>query len=404
MGKCALACGRQRDVSSGVERFLRPEYGPAQPASPTHPQCVFAPVYRAPARASALLHCEKSVLLPHRADGNPLVQTASSILREIGPGQAGPSQGGGRNMVIAVFLGHFLLYLPGPGRTLVISSTRTLKRLEHDRSNGTDRMDPVGGRHGCTGGPRISESPASRAWRIAPEVSHYRYEEPGVMTNEGTLYGVVGSYTFHDRRGRQTGGARPTDAMTRSPGPRSDSTAGSAPGEVDYDGSYMDGTPLSTSGTDDFLLDVRLLWGREWRPARFFDAVHAGLGYRYLNDDSSAQLGGYERESNYLYVPLGARKDVELTSRWDLALTGEFDVLLIGRQISHLSDVDPGPARRPELAMARIRGGSLRGSSPRRRGTSTSASGRSCGTGGSRNPTCRRMGTTSRRTTPSNTA
>ena len=30
-----------------------------------------------------------------------------------------------------------------------------------------------------------------------------------------------------------------------------------------------------------------------------------------------------------------------MTNRWDLSLTGEFDVLLIGRQISHLGDVDP---------------------------------------------------------------
>ena len=192
---------------------------------------------------------------------------------------------------------------------------------------------------GAQEAPESSEAPASRAWQIAPEVSHYRYKEPGIMTNEGTLYGVVGSYTWHDL---EDGNAAPSD----SAGPESWSTVRLegriSAGQVDYDGSYMDGTPLSTSGTDDFLLEMRLLWGREWRESRFFDAVHAGLGYRYLNDDSSAQPGGYERESNYLYVPLGARNDVELSTDWDLVLTGEFDVLLIGRQISHLSDADPG--------------------------------------------------------------
>ncbi len=62
------------------------------------------------------------------------------------------------------------------------------------------------------------ELSASRAWRIAPEVSHYRYKEPGVMTNEGTLYGVVGSYTFYRHR---IGGGPPSTARTptRSPGP-----------------------------------------------------------------------------------------------------------------------------------------------------------------------------------------
>jgi len=156
------------------------------------------------------------------------------------------------------------------------------------------------------------------------------------MTNEGTLYGIVGSYTFYN--------------YGQDPSTRSASDASSTItldgrlgfGEVDYDGSYMDGTPLSTDGVDDFLFDVRLLWGREWPTARLANAVYGGLGYRYLNDDSSSQPGGYERESNYLYVPLGTRKDFVLTDRWSLSLRGEFDVLIIGRQISHLSDADPG--------------------------------------------------------------
>jgi len=160
------------------------------------------------------------------------------------------------------------------------------------------------------------------------------------MTNEGTLYGIVGSYTFRDPR---DDGASLLDAG------ETEATSGSllrfegrlAFGEVDYDGSFMDGTPLSTSGSDDLLVDIRLLGGREWRPARLINAAYLGLGYRYLNDDSSEQIGGYERESNYLYVPLGARKDFDLAGRWDLALTGEFDVLIVGRQISHLRDVDP---------------------------------------------------------------
>lgn len=184
------------------------------------------------------------------------------------------------------------------------------------------------------------ESRPSPRWRIAPEVSHYRYREPGVMTNEGTLYGVVGSYIFRDRRDDFPTPITPDEVNSVSWSTLRLEGRISA-GEVDYDGSFMDGTPLSTSGIDDLLMDVRLLWGREWRPARFVDAVHVGLGYRYLNDDSSSQIGGYERESNYLYVPVGSRKDFKLATCWDLSLTGEVDVLLIGRQISRLSDVDP---------------------------------------------------------------
>ncbi len=131
------------------------------------------------------------------------------------------------------------------------------------------------------------------------------------MTNEGTLYGVVGSYTFYRHR---IGGENALD------GEDANSVSWStlkfdgrlSAGEVDYDGSYMDGTPLSTRGTDDLLFDVRLLWGRHWQPAEVISGVYAGLGYRYLNDDSSDQLGGYERESNYLYIPVGVSEGLRV--------------------------------------------------------------------------------------------
>jgi len=186
----------------------------------------------------------------------------------------------------------------------------------------------------------LTESLKPPSWEIAPEISRFTYREPGVMKDEGTFYGVVGSYT---RRRLQSGDPAPSDIDAN------DAISWStfeiegrlSFGEVDYDGAYMDGTPLRTSGTDDFLLDIRLMGGREWQPAKCPNAFYAGLGYRYLNDDSSSRPGGYLRESNYLYVPLGARADFALRDGWGLALTGELDVLLIGRQISHLDDVDP---------------------------------------------------------------
>lgn len=182
------------------------------------------------------------------------------------------------------------------------------------------------------------------SWRIAPEVSRYRYREPGLMKNEGTLYGVVGSYTSYNLR---DGHVEFVD--TGEDHSASWSTARIEGrfsfGQVDYDGAYMDGTPLFTSGIDDFLLDVRVLWGIEWQPARPVNALYAGLGYRYLNDDSSGHPGGYERESNYLYVPIGTRRDFNLSGRWELGLTGEFNVLIIGRQISHLDRFHPSLPR-----------------------------------------------------------
>jgi hypothetical protein len=59
------------------------------------------------------------------------------------------------------------------------------------------------------------------------------------------------------------------------------------------------------------------------------------MGYRYLNDDSSGQDGGYERESNYLYFPIGLEFLFPSENSWSLGATIEFDVLLWGEQKSH---------------------------------------------------------------------
>jgi len=153
-------------------------------------------------------------------------------------------------------------------------------------------------------------------WEIAPEVSWYRYEEPGVMKNAGTLYGVTASYTHYNH-----------PELWRLEG-------GFSAGEVDYDGSLMDGTPYTMSGNNDILVSVRALWGRLWQAEGWDNQFCAGLGYRYLNDDSTQDPAGYHRHSNYLYVPLGLRTSRGLGDDWYLGLGGEFDLLLVGVQIS----------------------------------------------------------------------
>ena len=38
-------------------------------------------------------------------------------------------------------------------------------------------------------------------WEIGPEVSYFRYEEPGTMKDSGVLYGVAGAYTRYHESG-----------------------------------------------------------------------------------------------------------------------------------------------------------------------------------------------------------
>jgi hypothetical protein len=69
--------------------------------------------------------------------------------------------------------------------------------------------------------------------------------------------------------------------------------------------------------------------------------VYSGFGYRYLNDDPSFDPSGYERESNYLYVPVGYKLDGSFRNRWSWGARFETDILVWGKQYSHMSDV-PG--------------------------------------------------------------
>ncbi len=171
----------------------------------------------------------------------------------------------------------------------------------------------------------VKEVLTAPRWEIAPEVSFFRYEEPGVMTDKGILYGVAGAYTrYHD------------DRLFRIEGEF-------AFGLVDYEGSLDDGTPYTMEDSHDYLLNVRVLWGWLSGTDDWDHRFYAGLGYRGLNDDSSQDPAGYDRQSNYLYVPLGLKTYYHLDDHWQIGLGGEFDVLLLGVQISGIATEDGGP-------------------------------------------------------------
>ena len=159
-------------------------------------------------------------------------------------------------------------------------------------------------------------------WEIAPEFSWFRYDEPGIMKNSGMLYGVAASYTQYKPR-----------RLFRVEG-------GISVGEVEYEGSLMDGTPYTMDGNHDYLLNLRLLWGHLWQDKAWDSQLYTGLGYRFLNDDSTQDPHGYARYSNYFYLPLGLKTYHALDGHWWLTLGAELDVLLIGVQISGISDGD----------------------------------------------------------------
>jgi len=177
-------------------------------------------------------------------------------------------------------------------------------------------------------------------WDIGPEVYSFKYEEPGLMEEEGIFYGVRFSYTSRDWVP-----ASPKESPSKGGGMfRAEGRF--AFGQVDYDGALQNSEtgeiiPYAVNNIDDFTFEGRLLLGADMLHGDTLNTLYAGIGYRYLNDDPSFDPYGYERESNYLYVPLGYQFDSSHKVGWSFGFGAEYDIFIVGEQRSHLSDLDP---------------------------------------------------------------
>ncbi len=179
-------------------------------------------------------------------------------------------------------------------------------------------------------------------FELSAETYSYKYDETvggeKFMNTKGSYKGLLGAYTF-----------RPVDMDSFF-----DEIAANifsvevsyAVGQVDYDGAYTDGvtvTPFTYSGIDDYTYEVRglagreYLWGQGWGLTPYF-----GVGLRYLNNGSREMPYGYDRESRYMYMPLGFTLNKQFCGGWALAWNAEYDQLVAGKQTSHFENIDPG--------------------------------------------------------------
>jgi hypothetical protein len=175
---------------------------------------------------------------------------------------------------------------------------------------------------GATSG--FAQELQKHTWELGVEISHVKYEEPE-MEEDGVMYGIIGSYTYHN------------GFMFRAEGRF-------GYGQVDYS-SPVSGT---VDGIDDYTLELRGLAGYDVALSKScWFTPYIGIGYRYLDDDSSGRISstgalGYDRESNYVYSPIGVRLIADLQNGWSIGGTAEYDVFWWGKQISYLSGVGPG--------------------------------------------------------------
>ena len=115
-------------------------------------------------------------------------------------------------------------------------------------------------------------------------------------------------------------------------------------GQVDY-------TSVGTGDLDninDFVFETRVAGGYDFNmTGESLITPYIGIGYRYLYDDTSGKVStngalGYKRESNYLYIPVGADLHGPINEQWDVNFNTEFDIFIYGKQKSHLGDAIAG--------------------------------------------------------------
>ena len=196
----------------------------------------------------------------------------------------------------------------------------------------------------ASGYPSIVRDLRRVTWEAGPELYYFKYKEAGFMEEEGTFYGAHVGFTL--RNWLPNSPEQSSEAMDiafykwmlRGEGRF-------ALGEVDYDGG-IGSTPLTINNLDDRTFGVRLLTGPDFVTENTIFTLFTGIGYRYLHDDlrtSSVDIagplfggGGYERESQYLYLPLGAQMTSQLGGGWFWGASAELDILIWGNQRSHI--------------------------------------------------------------------
>ena len=168
------------------------------------------------------------------------------------------------------------------------------------------------------------KKPSKRFFTLGTEISYIKYKET-YMEDKGMMYGIAGSYAYHG------------NVMLKVEGKF-------AYGRLDYEGQTWGGTPLAASAIPAYMLELRGLLGYDFIVKAITITPNLGFGYRWLQDNSQnvSPPGGYKRESNYFYIPVGVETVANLGYGWSLGANVEYDRFLWGTQNTYLSNVDPG--------------------------------------------------------------
>jgi hypothetical protein len=154
---------------------------------------------------------------------------------------------------------------------------------------------------------------------VGPRIYHHEYTEPGIMENQGYFTGVAYNLTYEK------------------------SVVVSLDGFLSYGQvDYTSGASGSIDDKDNFCADTRLLLGYAVvNDGRMKLTPYAGIAYRYLSDEGQGRYSttgnwAYDRESTYIYSPVGVVFSIPLHNGWTFVPSAEYDIFWAGTQKSHL--------------------------------------------------------------------
>jgi len=160
---------------------------------------------------------------------------------------------------------------------------------------------------------------------IGFETSHITYTEPGLMREEGFMYGLTGALAYRSYNYMLSIEAR------------------ASLGQVDY----HSGSSGDMKNIDDNMLEVRGLAGYDLNMSETLAVTpYIGIGYRHLDDNMGGKISttgayGYDREISYLYSPIGIDVTTAFENGWNMKLRLEYDKFWDGNVESHLGSI-PG--------------------------------------------------------------
>ena len=206
-----------------------------------------------------------------------------------------------------------------------------------------DDNDRVKKKHWFSIHPALTRDNPLTHVEIGGESFFYSYREPDLMKTKGYKNGIFGSFTYRLKENERPQSLK--EIFSGSSGVNMLRVEGRyAFGKTDYE---SNGTG-SEDGIPYWAIECRGLAGYD---IPLTSAVrltpYVGLGYRYLYDDGGGGVTttghwGYDRESQYVYLPLGLETEYKFKNSWSIGLTVEYDYFIDGEQTSHLEDGGTG--------------------------------------------------------------